>query len=87
MESITLSVPTAWSSVWVLTILVRMFGRVLIKPVDTAMWPAEFAIDSHRPPIRFSSTSATKVVTSNLVRVAPVRVLTDAVDLVAGLLV
>ena len=84
MESITFSVHIVWSSVWVLIILVRMIGKVLIKPVDIAIWPAEFTIDLHKPSIFFLSISAMSVVTSTLVRYAFVRVLTDAVDLVSG---
>ena len=63
-----------------------MFGRVLIKPVEIAIWPAEFAKDLYRPLIYILSISATDVVTSILVNDVLVRVLTDAVDLVSSLL-
>ena len=69
---------------WDATILPRMYGRVLIKPVEVATWPVEFARDPHKLPVRFSSILATYVVASILVKDVLMRVLTDAVDLVSG---
>ena len=60
-----------------------MFGRVLIKTVEVAICPAEFARDPHNLPICFLSILAMSVMTSILVKDALVRVITVDVDLVS----
>ena len=65
-------------------ILVIVFGRLLIKKVEFAMWLAELAIDPHKLSICFWSNSLNSVGTSILVKDTLMRVLTISVDLVSN---
>ena len=65
-------------------ILVRVFGRLLIKTVEVAMWLAESVINLHKLLIYFLSNSLNSVDTSILVKDALVRVSIISVDLVSN---
>ena len=65
-------------------ILVKVFGRILMKVVEFVMWFAELTIEPHKLSIHFSSNLSNNIDTSILVRDdVLVRVLTVSVNLVS----